>query len=199
MLSPKRLFLLAALVVAAAYPAMASTILHSAVQSDVIGIVLETPKSELHLGGTLINKARVYGHRSDLRKLLDSSWKDKSLFFNGVNCGCLLEGNVGECTIRESAKVEVGGFGNLPPGKIIIVIDDAGQFADSYKRSHDAKVRWGAEGSQNEKCLTSELCINSKGEISYGLECNGLGFQVSTSGEVKVTVGGVTFPVIKGN
>ncbi len=199
MLFLKRLLLLTVLVVLTACSAIASTIQQPVQQNDVVGIVLGKENCALRLGGVPIGKARVYGHRNDLIKLLDKSWKDKNSFFSCGVCNCLLEGNVGECMVRDSPKVEAGGSDNIPPGKIIITIDDAGEFANSYQRSRGVKGNLGVEVGQNAKCLTSELCINSKGEVSYSLECEGYGLQVSTSGDVKVTVGGVTVPVVKGN
>jgi hypothetical protein len=199
MLFLKRLLLLVALVALTACSTMASTIHQSAQQSDVVGIVLGKENCALRLGGVSIGRARVYGHKNDLIKLLDKAWKDKGSFFSCGVCNCLLEGNVGECMVRDAPKVDVGGVGNIPPGKIVIIIDDASEFTNSYQRSRGPKGSLGAEGSQDAKCVTSELCINSKGEISYSLECEGYGLQVSTSGDVKVTVGGVTVPVVKGN
>ena len=45
---------------------------------------------------------------------------------------------MGECVFNESPKVDAGAFGNIPPGKIIIVIDDASEFATSYNASLDS-------------------------------------------------------------
>lgn len=192
----RKSLLLAAFVVFTAYPAIASTI-EPARQNQVIGIVLGPANCDLHLSGVKVKSSRVYGHKNDLVRLLDKAWKNwrhKSSFFC-ARCPCVLEANVGECVVNESPKVDAGAFGNIPPGKIIIIIDDASEFATSYKASLDSTGKQVAtEGSS---CPTSELCINSKGEASYSLECEGYGFEVSTSGTVKVTVEDVAVPIVK--
>jgi hypothetical protein len=193
----RKSLLLAAFIVFTAFPAIASTIEPAARQNQVIGIVLGQANCDLRLSGVKVKSARVYGHKSDLVGLLDNAWKNwrhKSSFFC-ARCPCVLVANVGECVFNESPKVDAQAFGNIPPGKIIIIIDDASEFATSYKASLDSTGKQiVTEGSS---CPTSELCINSKGEASYSLECEGYGFEVSTSGTVKVTVRDVTVPIIK--
>jgi hypothetical protein len=88
------------------------------------------------------------------------------------------------------SKVAAGDYGNIPPKTIVIVIDDGGDFVKSYQS---------IQNKTDSSCATHQICINSKGEISYEFECDGYGFEVSTSGEVKLTVSGITFPVKKGN
>ncbi len=55
--------------------------------------------------------------------------------------------------------------------------------------------KMGKEGCE----IQTEICINTEGEVSVGFECDGLGFEVSTSGDVKITAGGITAPLRKGN
>jgi hypothetical protein len=80
------------------------------------------------------------------------------------------------------------GGGGIPPGKVRVIFDDGGDFVKFYNSM-------GKEGCE----IETEICINTKGELSVGFECDGLGFEVSTSGDVKITAGGVTAPLRKGN
>lgn len=188
----KNLVFFTAFIVVSAHSVGSTNIQKSAQADEVVGILLEPANCDLHLSGINIKRARAFGHRADLVRFLDKAWKQSTNSVACKHCPCLLVANVGECVLHKSIRVAADGYRNIPPGRIIIVIEDAGEFAKSYKSSLNSA------GQPNSSCPTSELCLNSKGEASFSLECEGYGFEVSTSGQVKVTLKDVTIPVIKG-
>lgn len=81
--------------------------------------------------------------------------------------------------------------GNIPPGSIVVIIDDGSEFVNAYKAS-----------GEDPSCLTGEICVNTKGEISFSLKCGDVGVTVSISGEVSLSLSGggtsVSVPLKKG-
>jgi hypothetical protein len=161
---------------------------------EIAGVELGTSPScpLLKISGVTVKKARVYGHQQDLIKFLDKVGATAGKFFlNCTDCPCIIESRLpGACLYRSSPKAAWGG-GNIPPGSIIVMIDDGGEFINVYKATH-----------QDSSCLTGEICINTKGEISFSVKCDDTGITVSTSGEVSLSLTGggvsVSVPLKKG-
>jgi hypothetical protein len=160
---------------------------------EVAGIELGTSPvcHQVKISGVTVKKARVYGHRQDLIKFLNEVGSATDTFFmKCTDCPCWLEARLtGECIYRGAPKVSWGG-GNIPPGTIVVIIDDGGEFVNVYK------------ASQESSGCTAELCVNTKGEISFSLKCGDMKIDVSTSGDVSVSLSGggasVSVPLKKG-
>jgi hypothetical protein len=162
--------------------------------NEVVGIRLGgTSLCNVEILGVPVNSVRFYGSKTDLINLLDGALTGTTEVKCAGPCPCALS-PTGECLFDRAVKEAVSGKGAPPPPPpetVIAIIDDENKrraAAVGSRENPGAVLLNLYQKVKGKPECSSELCADSKGDVSVASKCGSVKLKVSSSGNVSMSV-----------
>lgn len=192
MLSVKSILIVIAMLILMAFDAASNSIF--AQSSEVVGIRLGgTNLCNVEVLSMPVRSVRFYGRKTDLIQLLDGALTGTTEVKCAGPCPCALS-PTGECLFDGALKEAVSGKGAPPPpppGTVIAIIDDEDKGRAAAVGPHEnpgALLLNLYKNAKDKSECSTELCADSKGDVSVTSKCRPVKLKVSSSGKVSMSV-----------
>jgi hypothetical protein len=180
-------------------------------------VVIDGKANNLKIRGFSVGRAVVRADEQVLISFLEEAWLQKQGPIHvDIPCECALLGDVGRCLFDRLPKETNSRAADLGSDTVLIVVSDydfvgiakrimaggsgggrgrppGGGDPPSKRTEPEADKKQGREthtSERDERCKPEgEMCINSKGEVTFSLGCEGkFKFELASTGKMKMSL-----------